>query len=261
MLQFFSSRHSVKIPLANKDTTQWIDFRINSQLRENISHELNIFVAKNKIDLQSPEEIKIVQFNARTKRIVDTSLALALLSALTPLILLIALAIKIESKGPVFFIQQRTGIMGRRFKMYKFRTMVQNAEDLKTQLSHLNSHGGSSPDFKVKNDPRITRLGQFLRKTSLDEIPQLFNVVLGNMRLVGPRPTSFSADTYIPHQLSRLMVFPGLTGLWQVSGRSDINFDDRVRLDCQYILTQSPLLDLKILLKTPVVVIKGHGAY
>lgn len=197
---------------------------------------------------------------SRTNRYASAFMATILLILFSPVLLFIALAIKASSPGPVFFIQQRTGFRGRRFGMIKFRTMVVNAEELKESLRHLNKHGENSVDFKIDRDPRVTGIGQFLRRTSLDELPNLINVVMGQMRIVGPRPTSFHAQTYHDHHLARLSIYPGITGLWQISGRSDVDFDGRVDLDMQYILTQSPLLDLKILFKTPLKVLGGQGA-
>src|SRR5690606_27338193 len=197
---------------------------------------------------------------SRSKRCLDAIGALCLLVILSPLLLGIALLIKLASPGPVLFVQQRTGYRGRRFGMYKFRSMVTNAEALKESLRHLNKHGADAVDFKIDNDPRVTPIGRWLRQTSLDELPNLINVVLGDMRLVGPRPTSFNAARYRPHHLGRLSTYPGMTGLWQISGRSDVDFDDRVTLDMQYIKQQGPLLDLLILIKTPAKVLSGHGA-
>ncbi|UUT23171.1 MULTISPECIES: sugar transferase [Pseudomonas] len=195
-----------------------------------------------------------------SKRLTSTLLAALILLLIAPLLLAIALLIKLTSPGPVFFVQLRTGFRGRRFGMYKFRTMVVNAESLKDSVRHLNKHGPDSVDFKIDRDPRITGIGGFLRRTSLDELPNLINVLLGQMRIVGPRPTSFHAQTYKEHHLGRLSIYPGITGLWQVSGRSDVDFDGRVTLDMTYIFQQSPWLDLKILLKTPLKVLNGHGA-
>ncbi len=194
-----------------------------------------------------------------SKRVFD----LIVILALSPILLLvmgtIALIIWLEDKHNPFFIQMRTGLHGRRFPMYKFRTMAPNAEEMKARLMHLNEL--EYPDFKIKNDPRITRIGRFLRRTSLDELPQFFNVLLGNMSLVGPRPTSFKAETYELWQMARLAATPGITGLWQVSGRSDLNFDERVELDIEYIERQSFLLDLQILGQTFGSVFRGRGAY
>ncbi|OLF54213.1 sugar transferase [Pseudomonas chlororaphis] len=195
-----------------------------------------------------------------SKRLTSTLLAALILLLIAPLLLAIALLIKLTSPGPVFFVQLRTGFRGRRFGMYKFRTMVVNAEALKDSVRHLNKHGPDSVDFKIDRDPRITGIGGFLRRTSLDELPNLINVLLGQMRIVGPRPTSFHAQTYKEHHLGRLSIYPGITGLWQVSGRSDVDFDGRVTLDMTYIFQQSPWLDLKILIKTPLKVLNGHGA-
>ncbi len=195
-----------------------------------------------------------------TKRLSSALLASFLLLAISPIFIVIAVLIKTGSTGPVFFIQQRTGFRGRRFGMFKFRTMVANAEELKESLRHLNKHGADSIDFKIDKDPRITKVGSFLRRSSLDELPNLINVILGDMRLVGPRPTSFNAQKYNSNHLSRLSIYPGITGLWQISGRSNIDFDDRVALDLLYIASQSPWQDLKILIKTPFSVISGHGA-
>jgi lipopolysaccharide/colanic/teichoic acid biosynthesis glycosyltransferase len=174
------------------------------------------------------------------------------------LITLCALAIRLDSPGPVFFFQLRTGRGGHRFKMYKLRTMVKNAEELKMKYMHLNTL--TYPDFKITNDPRITRVGRFLRKTSLDELPQIFNVWKGNMSLVGPRPTSFSSETYSLWHTARLECKPGLTGLWQVCGRNELDFDERVRLDIAYMRNQSMWLDMQILFRTVGAVFTGRGA-
>ncbi|WP_077048692.1 sugar transferase [Pseudomonas sp. KK4] len=197
---------------------------------------------------------------SRTNRIVACLGALSILVLMSPLLLGLALAIKLTSPGPVMFVQKRTGYRGRMFGMFKFRTMVANAEELKESLRHLNKHGADAIDFKIDKDPRITGIGGFLRRTSLDELPNLINVVTGDMRLVGPRPTSFNAYRYKDNHLARLSIYPGMTGLWQISGRSNIDFDQRVELDLSYIAEQSLLLDLKILLKTPFKVFSGHGA-
>jgi lipopolysaccharide/colanic/teichoic acid biosynthesis glycosyltransferase len=177
-----------------------------------------------------------------------------------PLNGIVALIIQLTSPGaPVIFKQQRTGKGGRRFQMYKFRTMVPNAEELKSNYAHLNEL--KWPDFKITNDPRITPIGRFLRKTSLDELPQLFNVLRGEMSLVGPRPTSFGPETYKLWHTSRLDVMPGLTGLWQIIGRAQLEFDDRLRLDIAYIERASLWLDFNILLRTVLAVFESRGAH
>ena len=197
---------------------------------------------------------------SRTNRVLSFIGALMILVIISPLLLVLALLVKLSSPGPVFFVQQRTGYRGRSFGMYKFRTMVANAEALKESVRHLNKHGADAIDFKIDKDPRVTRIGSFLRRSSLDELPNLFNVIRGDMRLVGPRPTSFNAYRYKDSHLARLSIYPGMTGLWQISGRSNIDFDQRVELDLSYIAEQSLSLDLKILLKTPFKVFSGHGA-
>jgi lipopolysaccharide/colanic/teichoic acid biosynthesis glycosyltransferase len=193
------------------------------------------------------------------KRAIDLAVCLAVLPLVLPIVALCALVIRLESPGaPALFRQERTGRGGRRFRMFKLRTMVPNAAALKAQYMHLNEH--KYPDFKITNDPRVTRCGRILRKASLDELPQIFNVILGDMSLVGPRPTSFGAETYRLWHTARLEVKPGLTGLWQVSGRADLEFDDRLRLDIAYIRNRSVKLDLVILLRTFTAVLSARGA-
>jgi lipopolysaccharide/colanic/teichoic acid biosynthesis glycosyltransferase len=194
----------------------------------------------------------------RLKRTLDLLICIAVLPVVAGVILLCVLAIKIDSPGPAMFAQNRTGKAGRRFRMWKLRTMVQNADALKAKYAHLNEL--TWPDFKISNDPRITRVGRFLRKTSLDELPQFFNVLAGDMTLVGPRPTSFSADTYRLWHTVRLEVKPGITGLWQISGRNELDFDDRLRLDVAYIRNRSLWLDAAILFRTVGSVASGRGA-
>lgn len=192
------------------------------------------------------------------KRVIDISLCLLALPFFLPLMVVIGILVYLDSPGAVIFVQRRTGKDGKRFPMYKFRTMVPNAEELKAKYAHLNEL--SLPDFKITNDPRVTRVGRFLRKTSLDELPQVFNILKGEMSWVGPRPTSFGVETYHLWHTERLEVVPGLTGLWQVSGRSNINFDERLRLDIAYIEQQSLWLDLSILLRTIGAVVTRRGA-
>lgn len=200
-------------------------------------------------------------FISMVKPILDVTAAAAAIVFLAPLFLLLAIAIKIDSRGPILFAQTRTGYLGRRFKLYKFRTMVADAEKKKKDLQHLNIFASDSPDFKIANDPRITRLGRFLRKSSLDELPNLFNVLQGDISLVGPRPTSFSMETYKPHHYYRLMVKPGITGLWQVNGRADVDFDERVEMDVEYINSMSTAMDSKIIAETLLQCVKPKGAY
>lgn len=193
------------------------------------------------------------------KRCFDFGVCLCLLPFVLPVLLVCMLLIWLEDPGPIWFVQYRTGQFGRRFAMYKLRTMVTNAEEMKQELLHLNEL--TLPDFKIANDPRVLKIGKLLRKTSLDELPQIFNVLKGDMSLVGPRPTSFSADTYSLWHTERLEARPGITGLWQISGRSDVDFDDRLRLDVEYLRRRGFLYDLKLLVMTVVAVIKPKGAY
>jgi len=194
------------------------------------------------------------------KRIMDVILILLAMPLLLPIFLLIVFLLKLESpNGPVLFTQKRTGKNGKRFKMYKFRSMVPNAEELKTELAHLNEL--KWPDFKITNDPRVTRVGHILRKTSLDELPQLLNVLKGDMSLVGPRPTSFAPGTYALWQTVRLDVVPGITGLWQIIGRAETEFDERLRLDIAYIEHRCLWLDIQILFRTVSAVYSHRGAY
>ena len=194
------------------------------------------------------------------KRLMDISLTILTAPLWLPLVGVVYLLILLTSPGaPAVFAQLRTGRGGRRFRMYKFRTMVPNAEELKKTYAHLNEL--QWPDFKITNDPRITKLGKFLRKTSLDELPQLFNVIKGEMSLVGPRPTSFGSETYKLWHTERLDVVPGVTGLWQIVGRAQLEFDDRLRLDIAYIERAGLWFDINILFRTIMAVFKQRGAH
>jgi len=194
------------------------------------------------------------------KRVLDIVLTLIALPLWVPLMGVIALLIKLQDPtGEVIFVQERTGKGGKRFGMLKFRTMVVDAEEMKAELAHLNEL--QWPDFKITDDPRVTRVGKFLRRTSLDELPQLINVLRGEMSLVGPRPTSFSAETYSLWHTERLDVVPGITGLWQLLGRGETEFDERLRMDIVYIERRSLLLDLEILARTILAVLQRKGAY
>lgn len=195
------------------------------------------------------------------KRLLDLGASALAMCLLAPVFLCLALLIKLDSAGPVFFVQERSGLRGKRFRMYKFRTMTADAEA--RQKEFLGKNEMSGPIFKITNDPRITRIGHFLRKYSLDEFPQLINVLRGEMSLVGPRPLPVHETMAFPEwkDRRRLSVKPGMTGLWQVSGRSDCSdFDELIRLDLKYIDTWTFLLDLEILLKTIPAVLTGRGA-
>ncbi len=172
------------------------------------------------------------------------------------------MAIKLDSRGPVFYKQERIGRNGRRFFMYKFRTMVVDADKLVGQLNGLNEHAGNGELFKIKNDPRVTRVGGFLRKWSLDELPQILNVYKGEMSWVGPRPPlPREVENYESKHYARLKGLPGITGLWQVSGRSDLSFEEMVKLDRYYLDNWSIRLDVSIMMRTVVAVLTRNGAY
>ena len=194
------------------------------------------------------------------KRLMDLSLVLASMPLVLPVMGLIALAIKLDDGGPIFFVQERVGLRKRLFPMLKFRSMVVDAEAKLKEIEHLNEAEG--PNFKIAHDPRITRVGRFIRKTSLDEIPQLLNVVRGHMSLVGPRPMSIRDVELFDRgiQRKRFSVKPGLTCIWQISGRSNLSFEKWLELDLKYIDEWNLWMDLKILFKTVPVVLKGSGA-
>ncbi len=194
------------------------------------------------------------------KRILDIVVSSILLAILSPLFLLTALIIKLDSPGPVMYNQVRVGKWGRLFRMYKFRSMVADADQQKEDLLDRDESGGVI--FKIKHDPRITRFGGIIRRFSIDELPQLYNVFKGDMSLVGPRPpVPKEVDQYGYWDRRRLEVFPGITCIWQVSGRSEIGFKKQVELDVQYIESQSLWTDVKILFKTIPAVLLGRGAY
>lgn len=194
------------------------------------------------------------------KRLFDVTLAMGALILLFPLLLLVALAIVLEDGGPILYYQSRVGRDGKPFRFYKFRSMVKNADAIKEQLAALNEADG--PIFKMKNDPRITRVGRFLRRSSIDELPQFINVLRGEMSLVGPRPhLPREVDLYVDRQQQRLLVQPGLVCLREVHGRSNLTFDQWVELDLLYIQNRSVCTDLSILARLVPAVLKGDGAY
>jgi exopolysaccharide biosynthesis polyprenyl glycosylphosphotransferase len=190
----------------------------------------------------------------------DRAVSAVAVLILLPLLVAIGLAVRLTSRGPALFRQTRDGLRGREFTVLKFRTMTRDAESLRASLSHLNVHS-TGHLFKVQNDPRVTPLGRWLRRTSLDELPQLVNVLLGQMSLVGPRPLPATDAQYDGESRRRLFVKPGLTGLWQISGRADLEWDEAVRLDLRYVENWSLALDALIIWKTLFVVAKRSGAY
>ena len=197
-------------------------------------------------------------FGMILKRAMDVIGSAIGLTLLSPLVLAIAVAIRLDTAGPAHYRAWRVGKKGRKFVCYKFRTMMQNADALKDSLSHLNEREGAT--FKIANDPRITRVGRFLRKYSLDELPQLWNVLKGDMSLVGPRPHPLDDyHKYDLEHLRRLDVTPGLTGLWQVTARRDPSFEENVAFDLEYIDKWSLWVDIKVILKTVSVVVAGTG--
>jgi exopolysaccharide biosynthesis polyprenyl glycosylphosphotransferase len=212
------------------------------------------------ISLLSFEPVFQDELRVLMKRMFDLAATVLVLPLVLPLIGLVAMAIKLDSAGPVFFAQDRVGHLKRRFRMLKFRTMIDGADRLQEQFEHLNEAGG--PIFKIRNDPRITRVGRLLRRTSLDELPQIFNVIRGEMSLVGPRPMSVRDVQLFDRgmQRKRFSVKPGLTCLWQVSGRSLLPFSKWLELDLYYIDHWSLSLDFRILIRTIPVVLKGTGA-
>ncbi|MBM3791195.1 MAG: sugar transferase [Acidobacteria bacterium] len=229
---------------------------------------LDIFPAKvSKVSMEFLEGIPLVTFNTTPdralahfiKRVTDLVLGSALLLALLPSMALIGLLVRLTSRGPAIYRQLRCGLYGRKFVLYKFRSMQKGAEDVLWEIKHLNEMGG--PVFKMRNDPRVTPLGRFLRRSSIDELPQLWNVLKGDLSLVGPRaPLPEEVREYTRWQRRRLSVRPGITCLWQVSGRNEVDFNEWMKLDLHYIDNWSLLLDLKILLRTFPVVLLGKGA-
>lgn len=205
-------------------------------------------------DNQSIEEIKYLIVHKRAyyyviKRTTDILASLIGLIILSPVFLIVSIAIEMDSKGPIIFAQKRIGKNGKVFRMYKFRSMVSNAEKLKKKLLKENEMSG--PMFKIKNDPRVTKVGRFIRKTSIDELPQLVNVLKGDMSLVGPRPNlPKEVEQFSNFQKLKLMAKPGLTCYWQVMGRNDIDFEDWMKLDVKYAEDRNVIIDFKLILKT-----------
>ena len=194
------------------------------------------------------------------KRGIDVIVAGVGLILLSPIITIVACAIKLTSKGPIFFLQKRVGKNGELFNMYKFRSMVVNAEELKEKLKHKNEMSG--PMFKMKDDPRVTKVGKFIRKTSLDELPQLWNVLKGDMSLVGPRPSlPKEVEQFDSWMFKRLTVRPGLTCYWQVSGRNNIDFEDWMKLDVKYVEERNLWIDIKLIFKTVFVLFGDKNAH
>lgn len=219
----------------------------------------NLFMSVNQNQISDNKNVQSGSYRV-IKRYFDIFVSSLALLLLLPLFMLVAAAVKIDSNGPAFYSQTRVGEGGREFKIYKFRSMKQGAEEQLHKLMAQNEADG--PVFKIKQDPRLTRVGKFIRKTSIDELPQLFNVLTGDMSLVGPRPAlPGEVARYTPYQKQRISVMPGITCIWQISGRSNVSFDEWVELDLKYIRERNMILDLMILILTIPAVITGRGAY
>lgn len=220
-------------------------------------------VTRRPLDLVAADiaQVERSYFARIVKRSVDVLLSGIGIVLLAPIFVALAIVVRATSRGPAIFVQKRVGLHGRKFRFYKFRTMVADAERRRAELEHLNEMNG--PVFKIKSDPRVTRVGAVLRKYSLDELPQLWNVLKGDMSLVGPRPPlPAEVELYTSRQAQRLSVTPGITGLWQVSGRSSLaDFDHWLELDLEYVRKQSLWVDVKILCKTVGVVVGARGAH
>ncbi len=218
---------------------------------------MNNLTMKKDVEIIIKDERKVYKF---LKRVIDVVGSLSGLILATPILLVVGILIKLESKGPIIFSQTRVGLNGKEFKMYKLRSMVVNAEELKKKLEERNEMSG--PMFKIKDDPRITRMGKIIRKTSIDELAQLINVLKGDMSLVGPRPSlPNEVSKFEPWMLERLEVKPGLTCYWQVMGRNKISFEEWMRLDIKYVRERNFWIDTKLILKTFFVLFGDENAY
>ena len=205
-------------------------------------------------------EVKSNYYYEFFKRSIDVICSIIGLISLSPIFLIVSILIRLESKGEIIFKQKRVGLNGEEFEIYKFRSMVANAEELKEKLAEENEMSG--PMFKMKDDPRITKVGKFIRKTSIDELPQLINVVKGEMSLVGPRPSLPKEVAEFEEWMNeRLLVKPGLTCYWQVSGRNNIDFEDWMKLDIKYVRERNFWLDIKLILKTILVLFGDENAH
>ncbi|HEX6607799.1 MAG TPA: sugar transferase, partial [Chloroflexia bacterium] len=255
-----ATSHNQIVEVIERCQSNHVSFRLIPDLFEIRFNQVQID-ALNGIPLIGLKEVALRGGNLWLKRTLDILMAMVVIAVTSPIMLLIAILIKLERpRGPVFFKQERVGYGGRRFLCYKFRSMRPDAEQLKDQLMAYNEASG--PIFKMKNDPRVTRVGRWLRRTSLDEIPQVFNILAGDMSWVGPRPPVPSeVEQYNEWHRRRLEITPGLTGLWQVSGRSDLSFDEMVKLDLYYAENWSLGFDIKIILMTIPAVLKARGAY
>jgi lipopolysaccharide/colanic/teichoic acid biosynthesis glycosyltransferase len=254
----------VKATLRLEKPSRESKLRLVSHLTETMhrvaeqKHQTAAILASGPQLVRSPDRRSLQPLSMAVKHTIDLGLGTLALLLFSPIMAAVALAIKLQDDGPVIYASERVGVRGKLFHCYKFRTMVQNADSLRKDLAHLNEREGIL--FKISKDPRVTRLGALLRKYSLDELPQLINVLRGEMSLVGPRPSLHTeVMQYETHHFRRLSVLPGMTGLWQVEARSNPSFDSYVALDCKYADNWSVWLDLAILARTLRVVFCGTG--
>jgi len=239
-----------------------------SQARRELLESLNVPMSKADVtQLKKQQQRRIANWEQHIKtllfikRVLDITLSGLAILAASPVFIIVGLCIYIENPGPIFYTQTRVGLNGRTFPFYKFRSMIMNADKLKDELLDQNE-SGDGVIFKMKNDPRITRIGRFIRRFSIDEAPQFLNVLIGDLSIVGPRPpVPREVAEYTLEDRKRLHVKPGLTCFWQIQGRSEIPFDEQVRLDLQYIRSSGPMSDLAIMFKTVPAVLFGKGAY
>jgi exopolysaccharide biosynthesis polyprenyl glycosylphosphotransferase len=264
IIAFSNDRHDETLTLIRSIKDYDVQVDIVPRLFEILGTKVSMHTVEG-VPLIGLPPIRLARSSRLLKRTTDLVLAAAGLTILSPLLIAVAILIKLDSAGPVFFRQVRMGEGEQTFRIFKFRTMVVDADDRKAQVAHLNMHarnGGDPRMFKVPNDPRITRIGGFLRRTSIDELPQLLNVLHGEMSLVGPRPLILEEDRCVLEWArKRLNLKPGITGLWQVLGRSDIPFDEMTRLDYLYVTNWSLAEDLKLIFLTFPSLFRRRAAY
>jgi exopolysaccharide biosynthesis polyprenyl glycosylphosphotransferase len=254
-----ATQHAQILQIIETCRQRGLEFRLVPDLFEMRFNEVRVD-ALNGVPLIGLKSFALQGFNLLVKRGLDIMLAVVALTIAAIPMLIVAVAVKLTSPGPVLFCQKRVGKGGKVFTLYKFRSMCVDAEAKLAALRHLNEASG--PIFKMKNDPRLTPIGKLLRRASLDELPQVFNIIKGEMSWVGPRPpTPNEVEKYEDWHLKRLDVTPGLTGLWQVSGRSELSFDEMVKLDLYYAENWSLGVDAVIILRTVPAVLRQSGAY
>ncbi len=258
IVAFSMDDHEELLEIASECNRHRVECSIIPRLFEVVTHE-NVIQEVGGIPLMTARSFELTGFKSFLKKCEDYFLASLLFVVSLPVLLIAAVAIKLDSPGPVLFKQKRTGRNGKPFEFYKFRSMIDGADALMDEVIIYNESGG--PLFKMRKDPRITRVGRLIRKLSIDELPQLLNVLKGEMSLVGPRPLPAEAEERLKWQSQRLKMRPGITGIWQVSGRSNLPYDEMVKLDLYYIENWSLWLDMKIILKTLPALLAGKGAF